>query len=64
MNQALEELTEETARQIIWIAQPGASDDPLTAVKQMLYAFLDAVQEQQYQEALQQHWRDEQDQQN
>lgn len=64
MNQALDELTEETARQIIWTLSPGATEDPLISVKQVLYTYLDQAQEQLYQDTVRQHWRDEQDQQN
>jgi hypothetical protein len=38
---ALEELTEETARHIIWALSPGATSDPLTAIKQLLTSYLD-----------------------
>ncbi len=63
-NTALDELVEETARHIIWTVQPGAASDPLTAVKQLLFSFLEHVQEQQYQEALREHRNEEQAQQN
>ncbi len=64
LNIALDELAEETAQHIIWTMQPGATSDPLTAVKQLLFSFLERVQEQQYQEALQEHRDEEQAQQN
>ena len=71
----LDTLAEETARQIIWTLQsprgtgfyeaaPEASGDPLPAIKQLLYNFLDAAREQEYQEALRQQLREEQEQQN
>lgn len=34
LHKALDELTKETARQIIFTLAPGASSDPLTTVKQ------------------------------
>jgi len=61
----LDTLTEETARKIIWTLQPGAtSGNPLPTIKQLLYDFLDAAREQEYQEALREQLREEQDQQN
>jgi hypothetical protein len=61
----LDTLTEETARKIIWTLQPGTSSgSPLLTIKQLLYNFLDAAREQEYQEALRQQLREEQDQQN
>lgn len=61
----LDTLTEETARKIIWTLQPGAtSGDPLPTIKRLLYNFLDAAREQEYQEALREQLREEQDQQN
>jgi hypothetical protein len=54
----LDALTEETARKIIWTLQPGAtSGDPLPTIKQLLYNFLDAAREQEYQETLRQQLR-------
>ena len=64
LNAALNELVEETAQHIIWTVQPGAASDPLTAVKQLLFSFLERVQEQQYQDALSEHRNEEQAQQN
>lgn len=46
INEALNALTEETARHIIFTCQPGATDDPLTAVKQLLFTYLYQAQEQ------------------
>ncbi len=64
INNALDELTEETARQIIFTCQPGASSDPLTSVKQLLYNYLDNAQEQLAQDAVRRQWEEEQNQQN
>jgi hypothetical protein len=64
LNGALEELTEETARKIIWTLAPGATSDPFTAVKQLLYGYLEDAKEQEYQDALQQQREEEKAQRN
>jgi hypothetical protein len=42
-DQALDDLTEETAHQIIFTCQPGATPDPLPAVKRLLARYLEAA---------------------
>lgn len=64
MNRALDELVEETARQIIFTLAPGATSDPLTAIKQLLYDYLDQAQEQLAQDTIRQQSDEERAQQN
>jgi hypothetical protein len=64
LDQALDELAEETALQIIFTVSPGATGDPLPAVKPLLLRFLENAQEQLHQEALREQAKDEEAQQN
>lgn len=64
LNAALDILTEETARQIIFTCQPGATSDPLKVVKQLLLNYLENAREQEYQDAIRQQWEEEHNQQN
>lgn len=64
LNRALDELTEEIAHQIIFTLAPGATSDPLTAVKQLLYSYLESAQEQLAQDAIKEQWDEERAQQN
>jgi hypothetical protein len=52
LNQALDELVEETALQIIFTVSPGPAGDPLPTVKRMLWKFLENAQEHLQQETL------------
>lgn len=63
-NEALDALTEETAQQIIFTSQPGTSRDPLPAVKQQLYDYLERAQELLAEDALRQQADEERAQQN
>ena len=47
----LDELVEETALKLLWTLQPGATDDPLPAVKRLLATFWEEAQEVAHAEA-------------